>query len=134
MQIKALKLTTVENYWAFRQAQTDPSRVYRIMADHGGYYLWRSGDMAPLYDCFPGIDGLWELERRLMAWQSTYEDMQTGTAVAMNWQAFHSAGIELAGEIKAVLGDRIIVIYEKPLADPNHAEDELRLVELQDAV
>jgi hypothetical protein len=41
-----------------------------------------------------------------------------------HWDAFHRHGLELSRRLKAELGDRVKIVYTKPVEDPNYKTDE----------
>jgi len=46
----------------------------------------------------------------------------------LNWDDFHKQGLELAFRLKAILGDRADIVYEKSYADPNYKVEKTRFI------
>jgi hypothetical protein len=42
----------------------------------------------------------------------------------LDWQHFHEHGIELTRRLKRELGDKVRLLYEKPMEDPNRRQGE----------
>lgn len=107
----------------------DLLRIYLVMPDIGGVYAWlQDGTAAHFEDDFPDEKGLPELEDRFEDWQGKFEGSASNIDPEANrdfdWESFHALGIQLACELKDLLGDRASIFYSQPYEDPNLGERE----------
>lgn len=107
----------------------DLLRIYLVMPDIGGVYAWlQDGTAAHFEDDFPDEKGLPELEDRFEDWQGKFEGSASNIDPEANrdfdWESFHALGIQLACELKDLLGDRASIFYSQPYEDPNLGQRE----------
>lgn len=119
-----------------------PQRVtYTIMADAGGVYGWLrfAGEEPDALGqhCADGASGWFgehriagATEQALAAWQGRFETALQAGAGDFDWTAFHAEGSALARLVKQEMRTRAHVIYQKPVQDPRHRDDERREVSI----
>lgn len=62
------------------------------------------------------------LKKEFGEWVSRFENQCKDEG--FDWTAFHRRGMELAKRLKQELGDRVKIVYAKPVEDPNHKSEE----------
>ena len=114
--------------------------VFTIMPDYAGTYGWVKDSDRPEWS---GVGGShadtcgWshqlrisdELHQKFVAWQIEFESANLSTEdnrKAFDWVDYHRRGIELTKRLKAEVGSKAIVIYEKAYEDPCHQDAERR--------
>ena len=83
-----------------------------------------------LAEDFPDVPGIHGLEQEIVAWSWAYDQAfcrafdntpPTGGnwlgKVPLNWRSFNAEGLELARRLKLLLGDRVVISYEKASHD-----------------
>lgn len=120
--------------------------IFTIMPDFGGAYGWVRDDIdQPSVGSCHADDSGWyaeprvsdSLHKQFAEWQSEFEDfgrLSREEAKYFDWVDYHRRGIALAHRLKAELGDKAIVIYEKAFEDPCHHDAERREILLNSHV
>lgn len=114
-----------------------PKPVFTIMPDCGGAYGWRKdnnddggvgGNHADICGWHHEIQISQSLHEQFASWQMEFESESISSTdfADFDWGDYHRRGILLSHQLKAELGDRAIVIYEKAFEDPCHHDAERR--------
>ncbi|MDD2804006.1 MAG: hypothetical protein PHV33_00495 [Elusimicrobiales bacterium] len=99
-----------------------------VMADFGfGAWAWLSDDKdkyvgGNIGDYF-GLSHFKiskALEKRFAVWGADFE--ANAYKPCFDWDRFHQVGLELSHELKKELGEKVQVVYSKPVEDPNYKE------------
>ena len=119
-----------------------PTRI-KICAHLDGFGVTNQyGEALFLADDFADVPGIHGLEQEIVAWSWAYDQAfawafdhsprESGDwlgRVPMNWRRFNVEGLELACRLKALLGDRAVIAYEKACYDVTDRGDEAWIVE-----
>ena len=119
-----------------------PTRIKICASLDGVCATNQYGEALFLADDFPEVSGVRELEQEMVAWAWTYDQAfswafdhtprRSGDwlgRVPLNWRRFNAEGLELACRLKALLGDRAVVAYEKASYDVTVRRDDAWIVE-----
>ncbi len=104
--------------WLDEEAEV-PEMQLVVQVDFDCIYLWNEGRPARLQDLYPKEKSVARLAKKFEDWQryfSKYYSHQTPTK--FYWGRFHEEGLQLARELQALLIDRAIVHYFRPVEDP----------------
>lgn len=113
--------------------------VFTIMPDFGGAYGWRKdnidnagvgGNHADAMGWCDDIGISLSLHEQFAVWQNEFENAacQGQDFAGFDWLDYHHRGIRLSHLLKAELGERAIVIYEKAFEDPCRRDAERRVI------
>ena len=117
--------------------------ILTVMPDFGsGPYLWLIENSTPDCSLVGGnvaSDGYWSSEPTLshvsQELREEFDDWITQFELysefhRFKWECFHQRGLILAQRLKNQAGDNFIVRYVKPVEDPNHEQDEIKIIEM----
>ena len=85
----------------------DESKLWDVMAEFGGCYIWNDGGTTLDVDTLPNVTE--DLIKRFEAWQLTFE---RSFEAKVDWELFHKEGRALALELQQVVGPDIEITYE----------------------
>jgi len=115
--------------------------ILTICPDFGEAWAWIGNRDHPDFGIPVGCGGDWcgrrnlpnELVVRCANWQRIFESApwDNDSYLRLNWDDFHLEGMKLSAEIKASLGEDILVIYQKAFED-EHAKEPLEVEVLAD--
>ena len=104
--------------WSEEEAAV-PETQLLVEVDFDCIYLWHEGRPANLLDLYPKEKAVARLAKKFEDWQRyfcKYYSHQTPNK--FNWGRFHEEGLQLARELQALLIDRAIIHYFRPVEDP----------------
>lgn len=120
-----------------------PTRI-KIRGNLDGFgAINQYGEALVLADDFADVPEIHGLEQEIVAWSMAYDTAfcravdhtrrETGGnwlgRVPLNWRQFNAEGLELAFRLKALLGDRAVIAYEKASYDVTDRGDDAWIVE-----
>lgn len=119
--------------WGGKWIDDELPRTTRVMPDFIYAYAWDERDReVHVDDTWPNLAGAVELGQAFAEWQLRFERAEWEPNMPMlpgfDWNDFHRDGMELAIQLKTLIGDRCEVLYEKPYEDPQRHIEEFRLV------
>ena len=105
--------------WLEEEAEV-PERELVVRADDWNGYLLLNGSPVTLSELYPDDKAVKRLDKRLADWQRYYQKHFHDLVCTdrFYWGRFHEEGRRLARELQAVLIDRAVVRYFRPIEDP----------------
>lgn len=119
--------------WGGKWIEDEAPITARIMPDFALAYAWDEQDLAVYVDdAWPDLSGATALDEAFAGWQLRFEHADWEPTMPMlpgfDWDGFHEDGMNLAVRLKAMIGDRCEVLYEKPYEDPQRHVEEFRVI------
>lgn len=120
-----------------------PTRI-KIRGNLDGFgAINQYGEALVLAEDFADVPEIRGLQQEIVAWSMAYDTAFSwaldhtprGTGgdwlgrIPLKWRRFNAAGLELARRLKALLGDRTVVVYEKASYDVTDRGDDAWIVE-----
>ncbi len=120
--------------------QQNAQTIYIISVDYGGAWAWLKdggeindtpdiGVNIASEDCWGGDDDIPdELIKAFGGWQAQFEKTdfflpESTSAATFPWTSFNQQGLALCQKLKAVLGDRARVCYQKAWEETEFCDD-----------
>ncbi len=95
-----------------------PSKELILRVGKAGRYLWQHDAPVELTELFPGDKPIAKLDTRLADWQGYFERYyDPKTPNRFYWGRFHQEGLQLARQLQALLIDRAVIRYLRPIED-----------------
>ena len=98
-----------------------PARTLTVQVSSSGAWLWEDETPVRFRELYPGDKRLAKLEVRLDDWQRFFgKAYNPKTPGRFWWGRFHEDGRRLARQLQAELIDRAVVVYRRPVQDPQY--------------
>ncbi len=104
--------------WLEEEAEVPETHLV-VQVDFDDIYLWHEGSPVSLRDLYPKEKAVARLAKKFEDWQGWFiRHCRTQSPGSFCWGRFHAEGKQLARELQALLIDRAIVHYFRPVEDP----------------